>query len=89
MTDKRLDIDIDIDRSNNNNLLSNGTKNRITMHGYSTGKEIVNIISLRGGLNGLLPKGTIRLIQYLSISKLFAIKQFPPSLRQFRKILNI
>lgn len=47
-------IDIDTDTSNNNNVLTDGTKDRITTHDYETYKEIVNIISVRGGQNGLL-----------------------------------
>jgi len=56
-------IDTDNNAENNNNELIDGTNGIVTTHDYNTCKEVVNIITIRGGQNGLLPRGAGGVIQ--------------------------
>ena len=55
-------IDTDNNAANNNNELIDGTNGIGTTHDYNTCKEVVNIINMRGGQNGLLPRGAVGVI---------------------------
>lgn len=56
-------IDTDNNAANNNNELIDGTNGIVTTHDYTTCKEVVNITNMRGGQNGLLPRGAVGVIQ--------------------------
>ena len=49
----QVDEIISTDMSNNKNVLPNGTKDIVTTHDYNIGKEIVNVIRMRGGEVGI------------------------------------
>jgi hypothetical protein len=56
-------IDTDRNAQNNNNELIEGTNGIVTTHDYNTCKEVVNILNMRGGQNGILARGAGGVIQ--------------------------